>query len=237
MNASEENGFTSFNKLFHRRSNTKYVSTIFNSISTFRPFSGQFIQRLWKRFRCTHNIYSIHYLYNYINQIRHEFCVIIFSTKIKWTEKIDKFWCFREIYSFVYFNKNFILRNMHCDIKKNCFALFCFVICKFFLVKIFTLNSWTPITANINWRRYVTNIILPIVLMATITHFTTYWGRFGSFFVYVSVLRMIWEGITNICVHLVSISRYRFFYVHQWSWCRLFIVCRFVTYVHVFFFI
>lgn len=38
-----------------------------------------------------------------------------------------------------------------------------------------TLKSWTPITANMNWRRYVTNIILPMVLMATSTHFTTYW--------------------------------------------------------------
>ena len=39
---------------------------------------------------------------------------------------------------------------------------------------VFTLKSCTPITANMNCRRYVTNIMLPIVLMATITHFTTY---------------------------------------------------------------
>lgn len=39
----------------------------------------------------------------------------------------------------------------------------------------FTLNSCTPITANINCSRYVTNIMLPIVLIATITHFTTYY--------------------------------------------------------------
>lgn len=42
-------------------------------------------------------------------------------------------------------------------------------------LKCFTLNSWTPITANINCSRYVTNIMLPIVLIATITHFTTYY--------------------------------------------------------------
>ena len=39
---------------------------------------------------------------------------------------------------------------------------------------IVTLKSCTPITANMNCRRYVTNIMLKIVPMATITHFTTY---------------------------------------------------------------
>lgn len=36
-----------------------------------------------------------------------------------------------------------------------------------------TLNNCTPITANMNWRRQVTSTMLPIVLTATITHWTT----------------------------------------------------------------
>lgn len=36
-----------------------------------------------------------------------------------------------------------------------------------------TLNNWTPMTANINWRRHVTKTIFPIVFTATITHWTT----------------------------------------------------------------
>lgn len=36
-----------------------------------------------------------------------------------------------------------------------------------------TLNNWTPITANMNCRRQVTNTMLPMVFTATITHWTT----------------------------------------------------------------
>lgn len=36
-----------------------------------------------------------------------------------------------------------------------------------------TLNNCTPITANINCRRQVTNTMFPIVFTATITHWTT----------------------------------------------------------------
>ena len=36
-----------------------------------------------------------------------------------------------------------------------------------------TLNSCTPITANMNSSRHVTNMMLPMVLMATMTHCTT----------------------------------------------------------------
>lgn len=36
-----------------------------------------------------------------------------------------------------------------------------------------TLNSWTPITANMNSSKHVTRTILPIVLTATMTHCTT----------------------------------------------------------------
>ena len=32
-------------------------------------------------------------------------------------------------------------------------------------------------TANMNWRRYVTSMIFPMVFMATITHFTTYYKQ------------------------------------------------------------
>lgn len=39
-----------------------------------------------------------------------------------------------------------------------------------------TLNNCTPTTANINCNKYVTSIMFPIVLIATITHFTTYYG-------------------------------------------------------------
>lgn len=35
------------------------------------------------------------------------------------------------------------------------------------------LKSWTPIMANMNWSMNVTNMILPIVFTATITHCTT----------------------------------------------------------------
>ena len=38
-----------------------------------------------------------------------------------------------------------------------------------------TLKSWTPILANMNSNRNVTNMMLPIVLTATITHWTTCW--------------------------------------------------------------
>lgn len=36
-----------------------------------------------------------------------------------------------------------------------------------------TLNSCTPIQANMNWSKVVTIMMLPIVLMATNTHWTT----------------------------------------------------------------
>lgn len=36
-----------------------------------------------------------------------------------------------------------------------------------------TLNNWTPITANMNSSRQVTNTMLPMVFTATITHWTT----------------------------------------------------------------
>ena len=36
-----------------------------------------------------------------------------------------------------------------------------------------TLKSWTPMTANMNWRRRVTRTMLPMVLTATMTHWTT----------------------------------------------------------------
>lgn len=40
-----------------------------------------------------------------------------------------------------------------------------------------TLKSWTPMQANMNWRRVVTIMMLPIVRMATKTHWTTCWGE------------------------------------------------------------
>ena len=40
-----------------------------------------------------------------------------------------------------------------------------------------TLKSWTPITANMNSRRNVTSTMLPMVLTATITHWTTCWNE------------------------------------------------------------
>ena len=36
-----------------------------------------------------------------------------------------------------------------------------------------TLKSWTPMTANMNSNRQVTSIMLPMVLTATMTHWTT----------------------------------------------------------------
>lgn len=38
-----------------------------------------------------------------------------------------------------------------------------------------TWKSCTPITANMNCRMYVTSIMLPMVLTAMMTHFTTDW--------------------------------------------------------------
>lgn len=32
-------------------------------------------------------------------------------------------------------------------------------------------------TANMNWSRYVTSMIFPMVFIATITHFTTYYKQ------------------------------------------------------------
>lgn len=40
-----------------------------------------------------------------------------------------------------------------------------------------TLKSWTPMTANMNCRRYVTSMIFPMVFIATITHLTTYYKQ------------------------------------------------------------
>lgn len=40
-----------------------------------------------------------------------------------------------------------------------------------------TLNNWTPMHANMNWSKVVTIMMLPMVLMATKTHWTTCWGR------------------------------------------------------------
>lgn len=39
-----------------------------------------------------------------------------------------------------------------------------------------TLNSWTPMQANMNCRRVVTIMMFPMVLMATNTHWTTCWN-------------------------------------------------------------
>ena len=36
-----------------------------------------------------------------------------------------------------------------------------------------TLKSWTPMQANMNWRSVVTIMMLPMVRMATNTHWTT----------------------------------------------------------------
>ena len=41
----------------------------------------------------------------------------------------------------------------------------------------FTLNSWTPMQANMNCSRKVTSMMFPMVLMATTTHCTTCYER------------------------------------------------------------
>lgn len=64
---------------------------------------------------------------------------------------------------------------------------------------IITLNNCTPMTANINCSRYVTNIMLPIVLIATITHFTTYWlsSKYENFYFFFVQLDQIKYKFNN----------------------------------------